>query len=183
VPNSKLALFDVDDGEAFVERVARNWCRRTRSDLTAADREDMHAYLLAELWRVGERFSPTEPTASFRSYAYSILSFRCTDWLRQAPSGSGRTRWAWSTHTYERPVVHTLSLDAPLLGDDPAADHHSLAERVASDGGDPQVARLADERERFDAAALRDESRNFAVLRAEFARRSTGRTRSRRADR
>jgi hypothetical protein len=169
----RYELHDVDDVEALCEHVANLWARRTQTRLSPADHEDLVAFLIAEAWRLGERFRPTAATAKFRSYAMSLLPYRATDWLRQSPSGSGRTRWTFATNSYERPVVHTLSLDAPL-----ADDHEGTLRDTVSDlSADP----AGDRGEALDwlfAVASREAERDLHRLRDEHARRTRERTRN-----
>lgn len=107
--NGRLTLHG-EDAEDLARRVLANYCRRTHSKLNPADTEDALAYLIATAWELAEFHYDPKRGGRFDSYAYSILSFRVTDWLR---GDEGRTRWQFATHTYEpeRPTV--LSLDGP----------------------------------------------------------------------
>ena len=112
--NSKLFLHGVDCEELATE-VAHAWAARNRgagSYLSESRREDLVAYLISEVWRVSVNYDP-ERSQRFRSYARSILYFRCTDWLRR---DEGRTVWkfAGSTHERERPKLVPLDDGDPM---------------------------------------------------------------------
>lgn len=171
---STYALWDVQDVEKFCAHIATLFCNRTRTRLSAADMEDLVAYLVAETWRLSEKFRPTTPAARFRSYAHGQLCYRCTDWMR---SHRGRSRWQWADHSYERIRPQLVSLDAPI-GDDGSGG--TLGDTLPSRAGDGSPDR--DEAPLW-LHDLGDSTRaaDTALLRAEFRRRARGRARRKRA--
>jgi DNA-directed RNA polymerase specialized sigma24 family protein len=106
--------------------------RRTETTLNHTDHEDALAYLIAVAWQVSLRYDPNRGVR-FDSYLYSILSHRCTDWLRE---DEGRTKWQFSGHVYEREIQQALSLDAPRDAD---GDPRLLGELVAIRESGPET--------------------------------------------
>lgn len=83
-----LQLHDVRDVEQFAGRAMVDELRARRIRLEPADREDLHAYLVAAAWELSTRYDPARARL-FSSYAYPILRKRVVDWLRsrlRAPS-------------------------------------------------------------------------------------------------
>jgi hypothetical protein len=136
----KWALEDIEDVEAFVATIARD----VHANLQWWQRDDLHAYLLAECWILHGRWRQAA-TPSFYQYARYILKLRLVDHVRKE---RGRTKWKRSGgFIYERERPRLLSLDAlvdrtgsplrdviPDLASDPETDRASavtwlLAER------------------------------------------------------
>ncbi len=127
-----LALWNIDDAERFCWAIVGKAGR----ELNYHDAEDLHAYLLAECWRLSLRYIPGG--ADFDGWASRILKLRVTDWERQR---SGRTRWAFKDRTYERQRPQLVPLDDAGMGDvespgfsDPEADCASNLMRVFGNG-------------------------------------------------
>jgi hypothetical protein len=136
---AKWALEDIEDVEAFVATIARD----VRANLQWWQRDDLHAYLLAECWILHGKWRRAA-TPSFYQYARYLLKLRVVDHVRQE---RGRTKWQRSGGIiYERERPELLSLDAfvgtgsplrdalPDLASDPETDCASavtwlLAER------------------------------------------------------
>lgn len=164
--NGRLELHGVD-AETLCERVLANWLRKIGTTLNHEDHEDALAFLVSKAWELAEfTFQPARGTR-FDSYAYGILSYRCTDWLRL---DEGRLRWRFSTHEYvrEKPVV--LSLDGPAHRSD-NGDSVRLGELVSvPDSGDETdrdtlLRRLERERDR-------ERTRDLNVLRERLYQRA-----------
>jgi hypothetical protein len=123
--NSQFSLLDIRDVESFTGRIVE----RSNLHLDHSDREDLHAFLVAECWLLSTRYSPGG--ISFSSLAGATLRLRVVDWQRQR---FGRTRWTFKNgreHVRERPK--RVSLDA----DDSLRDR--LDESVAARSGDPSA--------------------------------------------
>jgi RNA polymerase sigma factor (sigma-70 family) len=165
VLGSTYSLHDVEDVEEFCGHIARLFYSRTEIRLTHSEHDDLVAYLIAECWKLSERYNPTSPYARFRSYAHSLLSRRCIDWMR---SHRGRSRWQWKDHSYERKRPQLISLDAVVSYDDHA---RTLGEFVADRTGDPAAGGDSDLAWLF-AQGNRERNRDFRVLRKEFAART-----------
>jgi DNA-directed RNA polymerase specialized sigma24 family protein len=127
-----LKLWDVDDASAFVWAIVRKGGR----ELDYHDAEDLHAYLLAECWRLSLRYVPGG--VDFDGWAAKILRVRVVDWERQR---SGRTRWQFADRTYERTRPTLVPLDDDSMGDaeraqssDPETDCDSSLRRVLAGG-------------------------------------------------
>jgi DNA-directed RNA polymerase specialized sigma24 family protein len=106
-----LALWNVDDASAFCWAIVR----KTGLGLDFHDAEDLHQYLFTECWRLSLRYQPGGP--DFDGWAAKILRVRVVDWERQR---SGRTKWAFKDHTYERSRPQLVSLDAGLGDAEPS---------------------------------------------------------------
>jgi hypothetical protein len=121
-----LRLFDVED--------AFGWCGRFLDDtveLSYHQREDLHAYLVSECWRISLEFDP-DRGVYFSTFAAGILKRRRVDWLRKE---RGRTRWRFRGGIYERKLPSFTSLDA----DGPERDRLDAA--LGAGGGDPTPGR------------------------------------------
>lgn len=173
--NTTYALADMEDVEGFCSRVAHLFCNRTRTRLDAADFEDLVSFLIAECWRLSERYTPTTSRARFKSYAYGPLTYRCTDWTRKH---LGRSKWQWSNgKVYERERPQVASLDRPI-GD--GAD--TLGSSLANGAGDGPADRDTS-LSWFHGAGDRQRAADTALLRADCRRRARARAERRRADR
>ena len=106
VLNETLALHDVQDVERFANRIAHD---ALGASLRAHERDDLIAYLVAELWRASLSYDSAR-ASSFSTHAYQLGRRRVIDWLRQE---RGRTRWKFSSGQHERERPDILSLDAP----------------------------------------------------------------------
>lgn len=122
---AKLSLHGIDDVEAFAGAIVqRSWL-----ELSHHDREDLHAYLVAECWRLSLRYERGDPQfpPRFSVYATPILRNRVVDWQRKR---FGRTRWTFKDQVIERKLPQLVSLDA----DDPERDR--LVDRLGAGAGD-----------------------------------------------
>jgi DNA-directed RNA polymerase specialized sigma24 family protein len=146
------------DAEEFSRRVLHGWMRRTETTLNHTDHEDALAYLIAVAWQVSLRYDPARGVR-FDSYLYSILSHRCTDWLRE---DEGRTRWQFSGHEHVRERPTLLSLDAPRASE---SDERELGELVAAADGRDEADRDA-ALEWLERSRDRERARDLGRLRA-----------------
>ena len=138
-----LRLFDVEDTFGF--------CRRFLDDagteLSYHQREDLHAYLVSECWRISLEFDP-DRGVYFSAFATGVLKRRRVDWLRKE---RGRTRWSFRGRIHERKLPSFTSLDADgpernrlgaalgAWGGDPAAGRDPELARLLDDGGRRQA--------------------------------------------
>jgi hypothetical protein len=139
-----LLSLDIRDVESFTGRIVE----RSKLHLDHSDREDLHAFLVAECWLLSTRYSPGG--ISFSSLAGATLRLRVVDWQRQR---FGRTRWTFKNgreHVRERPKLVSLDADDSLSdrldeslaarSGDPSADSPTDLERLL-EGGDREAAR------------------------------------------
>jgi DNA-directed RNA polymerase specialized sigma24 family protein len=166
---SKLVLHGVDVKAACSRIGARYFAQNP--GLLESDREDLIAYPLADAWRMSERYAPNSPKSRFGAWIEPTLQQRCIDWRR---SKYGRTRWQFSSHTYERPREPDRRLDAPGRPGDP--DAGDLRDLVAARTGDPAADRDPDLAWLY-ADADRNVDRDLNLLRAEHAVRAGRRAR------
>jgi hypothetical protein len=128
VPRDRLRAFDVDL-ERVAGQVLRRHLQRSGARLSHHDREDLHAYLVSEGWRISLSFDPSRDrlgAAGFSSYICRVLDRRVADFYR---GRFGDARY-FTVEERERFGNH-LSLDAP------AADGgDSLGSTVAGGDGD-----------------------------------------------
>lgn len=147
--NGTLTLHGVNI-EELATRVANEWCRRNRaqgSHLSPDRQEDLTAYLVAEAWRISINYDPAR-APRFRSYAYSLLYFRCTDWLRK---DEGRTIWKFSGTTHHRQRPQLIPLDDSLRNHVGATDADTPSDHGPDSG--PALPGLEDH---GDRTATRD---------------------------
>lgn len=174
-----LKLHEIDDVTGFCAHIATLYCARSRTNLNAADYDDLIQYLTVECWRLSERFQPTTPKARFRPYAQSQLNYRCVDWLR-TNTHNKRTKWQWSGgKVYERERVVLVSIDKPLHGDND--DSGTLADTLVGSAGDL----AADRGSALDWLVRAGDSethRDLAILRYADTRLRKSRTRPRAAN-
>jgi hypothetical protein len=91
-----------------------------RLKLSLHDGEELHAYLIAECWRLSLRYDGSQGSR-FSVWARQTLSLRLVDWQR---ARWGRTRWTFSDgHVHERERPQPISLDA----NDPERDRLDAA--------------------------------------------------------
>jgi DNA-directed RNA polymerase specialized sigma24 family protein len=83
-----LKLHDVDDTARFVGSIVS----RCGLSLNEHDRNDLHAYLYSEAWRLSRRYRPGGIT--FSDWARITLRRRVIDWQRQR-----------NDHRYQRPQL------------------------------------------------------------------------------
>jgi DNA-directed RNA polymerase specialized sigma24 family protein len=123
-----LQLHDARDVEALI------WKAIDTSPHVAGtsfhDREDLCAYLLGVVWELSLSYNPDRGRVTFTTFAYTTARLRIIDFQR---SRNGRTRWQWSSHSYERnPRPAVVSLD----GDDPERDRLVQAQQRGGLDGD-----------------------------------------------
>jgi hypothetical protein len=106
VLNSKLSLHGIDDVEAFTAGIARH----SHFELSYHDRQELHAYLITECWKLSLQYQPGIIRGGFQLWAGTTLRRRLIDWERQR---FGRTKWQFGDRTYERPRTEIVSLDDP----------------------------------------------------------------------
>ena len=160
----RLELHGVDV-EKLAHRAVSAFLAGRRVHLQAADRDDLVAYVTAELWRASVTFDP-ERSSGFSTYGYRLAGARCVDWFRLR---FGRTKWTFGDGTvYQRERRQPLSLDARTPEGDSLAD--DLAGRPG-DGEEDRGAFVAGLEDRGDGTRDRD----FALLREAAARRARGR--------
>lgn len=171
--NGTLMVHGVNVEELATD-VCDRWCARNRSQgsyIEDSRKDDLKAYLIAECWRISLAYDPAR-SQRFRGYAYSLLTFRCTDWLRK---DEGRTVWKWKDTEYQRERPEVWSLDIVFGGadfDEPGSRGRDVSlgelvgDRAGGDAADraADVARLEDQRDR-----RRD--RDFDVIRQAADRR------------
>lgn len=126
-----LTLHDIRDVEAHCTWIIQ----RSRITPQTADHEDLLAYLIATCWELS--LPPQRWHTSFNGWATPLLQLRTIDWYRQR---HGRTRYQFSTHTYERPQPILLSLNDQL--DQP----HTTSPSDPEDLCDPDLQRILDPR-------------------------------------
>jgi hypothetical protein len=142
--NAKYSLLGIADVEAFTARIVE----RSGLRLSPEDREELHVYLIEEAWLLSERYRPGG--VSFSTVAGTTLRLRVVDWKR---ARWGRTRWAFSGHTYERERPQLVSLDA----DDP--EHDRVGTTLSGGSLDDGASRLADELRALDKRGRRPSRR------------------------
>lgn len=175
--NGKLILLGEVDAEALALRALANWQRRRSCRLNPADLEDACAFVTASVWIASQKWDPSR-SGNARAFLAQRAAFACTDWLRAKEK---RTRWVWSSHTYEQPRPPApLSLDAPAhdrLNDDPGGDTlgATLADLSSGDAADRDSDVLGLLRERDQHFA-----QDLALLHEEDARLVAERTARRR---
>jgi hypothetical protein len=109
--HGRLALYDVDDAEAFCGRILDDQLRAFGVRLRRHDTEDALAFLVSECWRLSVRYDPNVGQ-KFSTYARRQLRLRFVDFLR---AKLGRTRWSQSDRgRVERPRRDLVSLDGLL---------------------------------------------------------------------
>jgi len=118
--NSKLALHEVED----VEGVCVSTLQRSGLELSQADREDCLTYLIETAWKLSLAYDAGGRESRFGVYLSRRLRTQIYEWQRQR---FGRRVWKFKTHTYVRPRVDLVSLDA---------DRDSLESALTSDGLD-----------------------------------------------
>ena len=128
-----LSLHDCRDAFGLCSMVAS----KSAAGLSRDDREDLHAYLVVECWKLSTRFEPGRSTVSFTTHATTTLRLRAVDWRRQR---FGRTKWKFAGHTVtrERPQL------VPLDGGDDGDDRGRLGRLVDPGNGDPADSRSPD---------------------------------------
>lgn len=110
--NGKLALYDIDDVEAFCVRILE----RNAKDLAQPGDyhqqrfQDCLAFLIATCWELSSKWGSE---GSFRAGAGTILAARIIDWRRQPVQG-GRTRFQFSDRTIDRPRPVMVPLEDRL---------------------------------------------------------------------
>lgn len=151
----RLALHDVEDAAAFVAAIAS----ASGLALSRDDREDLEQYLLAECWKLSERYEPSG--FPFSNWAWRTLKLRVVDWQRQR---FGRRTWRFHDRVHERPRIHLQPLDG---------DGDQLAELEPASSGDRPQGGAAD----FDGL-LGDRGQSFArdleTMGLRQSRRATG---------
>jgi DNA-directed RNA polymerase specialized sigma24 family protein len=127
VLHGRLSLHGIEDAEAFCRNIAHN------AELpNYHDREDLLAYLIAELWILSTRYEPGG--ISFSTWAGHTLRQRTHDWKRQR---YGRTTWQFKDRTHTRTLPTLVSIDAHP-GDDrplPSPNGDSSAHSVSDLAG------------------------------------------------
>ena len=110
--NGELRLHGVD-GERLAAAVMQEAVGRRA--LREHQREELLAELISYTWELSLRYDPDQDHArargrrpGFDGWATYWLRFRVIDWIRKT---EGRTRWAFSDHTYERSIPTVGSLD------------------------------------------------------------------------
>lgn len=117
VLNGKLSLHDIEDVEAFCAYLIN---RQRRGGYTGHEYEELLTWFIESCWIHSVRFDP-DRGSSFKHFIASKL--RVASWERVR---FGRTRWAFSTHVYERPrPVFVPIEDRPELADPFSAVHAS----------------------------------------------------------
>lgn len=127
--NGKLQLHDVRDVEAFTHRLLPN-----NPSLDPHEREDLHAYLIAECWELSLRYQPGGIT--FSTWARTTLNLRIIDWKRKR---YGRTTWAFHDRIITRPNPRPRSLtELDQRGTvDAQADRHTDLAGLLRTGNSP----------------------------------------------
>ncbi|HXH34999.1 MAG TPA: sigma factor [Plantibacter sp.] len=168
--HGRLELHGVDV-EKLAHRAVNAYLTGRRAHLQAADREDLVAYVTAELWRASLTYD-SERSSGFSTYAYRLAGARSVDWFRLR---FGRTKWQFGDGTvYERARQTPLSLDH--VGPDGLRLADGLPDR-ASDREEDRATALAgllDERGRSFA-------RDHELIHSAVARRARSRDRRARA--
>lgn len=130
----KLELWDIRDVEQFVNTIIQ----RARLDLNHHDREDLAAFLIETTWELSLRYQPGGIT--FSTWAGNTLRLRIVDHTRNR---EGRTKWTFSTHTYQRERPQVVSLDTELAStiatphrDNPTNRTPDLARLLRTRGSD-----------------------------------------------
>jgi hypothetical protein len=159
---AKWTLEDIEDVGAFVAAIARD----VDANLRWHQREDLHAFLLAECWELHGRWNRAT-TPSFYKYARYILKLRLVDHVRKE---RGRTKWRWANARYSRERPRVLSLDAALDG-----SGSTLGELVPDWESDPATNSGTDG-ERLLEDCDRHRDRDLALLRRRASERITIRT-------
>jgi DNA-directed RNA polymerase specialized sigma24 family protein len=101
--------------------------------LTASDREDLLAYLIAEAWKAGQRFRPGDdgrrPGNRLAGYVVKTLHFRLVDWIRLT---KGSTRYPTSRVTTLVPLTPAIEermapFRDPEYDDGSVLDHDEMS--------------------------------------------------------
>lgn len=79
------SLEDVDDVEGLVSSVIDLYLRRRGAYLRGDQRDELHAYLLGETWRLYIKFDPSKASTqlSLSTYLTRRLSWAVTNWYRE----------------------------------------------------------------------------------------------------
>jgi len=156
------------DIERLAWRAVSTYLTNRRSHLQAADREDLTAYVISELWRVSVTYDESRSGCGFSTYAYRLAGARITDWYRLR---FGRTTWRFGDGT-----VHTRDRQQPLSLDAPDADGRAVVDALGDWSGHRAEDRAAVV-DGLHAAGDRALDRDLFLLRAAAARRAPGRDR------
>ena len=112
--NGELRLHGVDV-ERLAAAVMHEAIGRRGRSLREHQQEELLAELVSYTWELSLRYDPDQDHArargrqpGFDGWATYWLRFRVIDWIRKT---EGRTRWAFSDHTYERSVPTVESYD------------------------------------------------------------------------
>jgi hypothetical protein len=153
VLNGELRLHGVDV-ERLAAAVLHEAIARSGFPLREHQREDLLADLVAYTWELSLRYDPDLDHArargrqpGFDGWATQRLRFRVIDWIRQT---EGRTRWAFSDHTYERSVRSVESWD----GLDEADQQGSVDAEAHSDLDLGRVLLRGDSRAAWEVSGL-----------------------------
>jgi hypothetical protein len=82
VLSRQWSLHDVEDVEAFCSRVLDERLHRFGAVLRPDMYDDALAYLLAETWKLSEKWDPAKGIPSFSTFAYRRLRFAVVNWFR-----------------------------------------------------------------------------------------------------
>lgn len=107
---SRWTLEDVDDVEGLVGAAIDRYLRRRGAYLDSEQRDDLHAYLLGQVWILYRKFDPSKASTSLSlsTYLTRRLGWATTDWYRQFYGDSRYKRAGEST------VALELTIDTEL---------------------------------------------------------------------
>ena len=104
----KLALYDIDDVEAFCTSIFKP----RAPAIPSRDHEDAIAYLIETTWELSLDYNAGALPSRFGFYAKRILARRLIDWQRRQ---YGRTKWTFGAsrpgYANERPRPDLVSLE------------------------------------------------------------------------
>lgn len=76
-----LRLHDIENAQAFVQRVLDRRLNEWSARLEPDQKEDAFSYLLMTAWQLSEVYDPNR-RLSFSTYCHRILRLRLADWYR-----------------------------------------------------------------------------------------------------
>lgn len=99
---TRVAIFDINDVEAFCQQVIK----RSGFKLTSDQRDELLLQLLADTCRLSDRYNPG--TGTFSTLAGGVLPKRAVDWYRKE---FGRTRYSFKGTVVEHAKTVLVELD------------------------------------------------------------------------
>lgn len=164
------------DIEQLCRRALNDYTRNANAQIPRDDYDDYLADLFLVIVKLEKKYNPNAGVR-FDQYAYPILRLRCIDTVRRT---TGRTKWQFSGHTYERERPTIISLDAHAHhgGTD---DDRPLVETIPDQHSHLQADPHTDDDRRLLTTSLRHQNRDNHHLRQTAAQHAQARARNKRA--